>query len=375
MITAKAKCPYCGSKVQRYGKTAAGRQRWHCPECGATFADAIGSAAKPPGAFLAWLLPGATQPGMPGEGRSSRRRTSRLWGLRPMPPAIEGRRRVVHVDGIRPTRKTAAPIACADERAPGRRLAGSENSKAHRALMGRIAPPEVAATDGGGGFEEARRAEWPDAEVRRCAFRAFRQVERYAAARPKPQAGAEPYAIAKAPLHVKTLEQARDWAGSHPAWREERADLLDDKAVDGDGERERAHLRLVKARSSVNGPLSGGGLFTCLDPGLTSEGPLPSTNNRLGGGVGARLRNVLRDRRGMSDLHRVKAVFWWRRMHAESPLPAAEALRVMPAGDEIGATYQEGLQQPGRYDGPGERGDGLVWSEPHHSTPWRMDWD
>ena len=91
--------------------------------------------------------------------------------------------------------------------------------------------------------------------------------------------------------------------------------------------------------------------------------------------VNAQLRGVLRDHRGMSDLHRVKAVFWWCYMHTESPLPAAEILRIMPTDDDIEAIYQEKLQLPGRYDGPNEWGDGLVWSELHHSTPWRMDWD
>lgn len=62
-------------------------------------------------------------------------------------------------------------------------------------------------------------------------------------------------------------------------------------------------------------------------------------------------------------------------MRTENPLPAAEMLRVMPTDDDIEAIYQERLQQPGRYDGPNEWGDGLVWSELHHSTPWRMDWD
>lgn len=37
----------------------------------------------------------------------------------------------------------------------------------------------------------------------------------------------------------------------------------------------------------------------------------------------------------------------------------------MPTDDDIEAICQERLRQPGRYDGPGERGDGLVWSELH----------
>ena len=375
VIMAKVKCPYCGSRVQKYGKTSAGRQRWHCLACGATFVNTIDNAAKLLEAFLAWLLSGTTQSEMPGEGRSFRRKTSRFWEMWPMPPVVEERHRVVYVDGIYLTRKIVVLIACTDEHVLGWYLARSENSKAYRALMRRIAPPLVAVTDGGDGFEKARRAEWPDTKVQRCAFHAFCQVKRYTTTRPKLQAGAELYAIAKALLHVETLRQAQDWTDSYMAWCREWAEFLDDKTVDANGEWEWTHLRLVKARSSLNRLISSGRLFTYLDPDLTADGPLPATNNRLEGGVNAQIRNMLRDHRGMSDLHRVKAVFWWCYMRTENPLPAAEMLRVMPTDDDIEAIYQERLQQPGRYDGPNEWGDGLVWSELHHSTPWRMDWD
>lgn len=49
--------------------------------------------------------------------------------------------------------------------------------------------------------------------------------------------------------------------------------------------------------------------------------------------VNARLRDMLCSHRGMSFLHRVKAIFWWCYMHTESPLPAAEILRVMQTDD------------------------------------------
>ena len=107
---AKAKCPCCGSEVQKYGKAPAGGQRWHCLACGATSANAADSAAKPPGALPAWPLSGASQSEMPGEERSFRRKTSGVWGIRPMPPAVEERHRVVYMDGLRMGR-AAVPLA------------------------------------------------------------------------------------------------------------------------------------------------------------------------------------------------------------------------------------------------------------------------
>ena len=102
---------------------------------------------------------------------------------------------------------------------------------------------------------------------------------------------------------------------------------------------------------------------------------MPSTNNRHEGGVNAPLRDMLRLHRGMSALRRVKAVFWWCYMHSEKPLPAAEILRTMPTDEDIADLYRRIVYEPQKRDGPVEWGDGLVWAELHHSTPWRIDWD
>ena len=53
------------------------------------------------------------------------------------------------------------------------------------------------------------------------------------------------------------------------------------------------------ARGSLSRLVSAGTLFTYLDPALTADGPLHSTNNRIEGGVNAQLRGMLRDHRGM----------------------------------------------------------------------------
>ena len=135
------------------------------------------------------------------------------------------------------------------------------------------------------------------------------------------------------------------------------------------------HGRLVTARNSLNTLIKRGHLFTFLDPELTAEGPVPNTNNRLEGGVNAPLRDMLRLHRGMSTLRRAKAVFWWCYMHSECPLPPSEILQVMPTDDDIAELYRRIAYEPQKREGPVEWGDGLVWAEMHHSTPWRMDWD
>ena len=112
-----------------------------------------------------------------------------------------------------------------------------------------------------------------------------------------------------------------------------------------------------------------GTLFTYLDPTLTAEGPLPRTNNRIEGGVNAQLREVLRCHRGMSLARRIKAVYWWCYTHTERPLGAAELLGVMPTDADIDLLYELYATNPRGSEAP-SWGDGLVWQELHHQTPY-----
>lgn len=92
------------------------------------------------------------------------------------------------------------------------------------------------------------------------------------------------------------------------------ADFLEDTSV-VDGRRVFTHESLRRARSSLSRLVSEGTLFTYLDPELTEAGPLRSTDNAAES-LNARLRDMLRNHRGMSLMRRVKAVFWWCHMHS-----------------------------------------------------------
>ena len=143
-------------------------------------------------------------------------------------------------------------------------------------------------TDGGSGFASAVKKEWPSTRVQRCAFHAFCKVKRYTTTRPKLQAGQEPYRLSKDLLHIGTLHQAGMWVERLMQWCDFWNDFLNEKTrVEGGWER--THDRLRKARRSLVKLVNDGTLFTYLDPELTAEGPLPSMNNVIEGGVNARL--------------------------------------------------------------------------------------
>ncbi len=360
----------------RNGKTAAGRQRWLCKSCRATATRRTDNDAKLLKTFLNWLFSSRTQAEGPWSARTFRRKCARFWEMRPIPQPTGEVHRVVFVDGIRIARNAVALIASTEGRVIGWYLARSENSRAWSALMSPIPPPDVVVTDGGTGFEKARKGVWPGTRVQRCVFHAFNQVKQHTTTRPKLQAGVELYGLAKDLLHAKTPDSATAWLQAYNDWCNRWEGFLAERTLNEEtGKMGWTHERLVAARNGLDTLIRRGHLFTFLDPELTAEGPVPGTNNRLEGGVNAPLREMLRLHRGMSTLRRAKAVFWWCCMHSECPLPPAEILQVMPTDGDIAELHRKAAYGPQKREGPQEWGDDLVWSELHHSKPWRTDWD
>jgi len=360
--------------MTRYGKTRGGAQRWACASCRATSTHRIDNDAKLFRQFLDWLMSRKRQADMPGGGRTFRRKTSRFWSVWPMPPHTGEIHRVVYVDGIYLARNIVVLIARGDRHVLGWYMARSENSHAWAALLSGIAPPDVVVTDGGSGFEKARRRIWPKTAVQRCTFHAFSQIKRYTTSRPRLPAGVELYGIAKELLNVRDLKQASLWLEGYNAWCTRWKDFLAETSFI-DGKRTLTHEKLVKARDGLTKLVNRRVLFTYLDPDLTKDGPLPATNNKLEGGVNAPLKQMLRDHRGMGVLRRIKAVYWWCYMHTENPLSPSELLKVMPTDDDIDYLYRTYSQRRQPQEGPARWGDGTVWGELHKSDPYRSDWD
>lgn len=362
-------CPACGARMKRNGHTTAGRQRWRCTGCGGSQTIRYDTTAARLEEFLSWLLSKDAQADMPGQGRSFRRRTSEFWAVWPMPAPTGEVHRVVYVDGIYLARDLVVLIASSDDHVLSWYMAQSETSRAWEALLEPIPAPQVVVTDGGTGFQKAVRRVWPETRVQRCVFHAFSQVRRYTTSRPRLQAGIELYGLARELLHLEGLRQAEWWFERYMQWCEFWGDFLEEKSWQ-EGRWDYTHARLRKARNSLSRLVSQGTLFTYLDPELTREGPLPSTNNKMEGGVNAQLRALLRNHRGLSLTRRVKAVFWWCYLHTEEPLGAREVLSSMPTDEDIDLLYGVYSSHPKREDGGPEWGDRAVWEELHHKDPY-----
>lgn len=350
--------------MKRNGKTKAGSQRWRCKRCGSSCTHTNDVAARDLDAFLGWLLSKRSQRDMPGQGRSFRRRAAPFWEVWPMPRVVDEVHKAVHVDGIWVARDVVVLIACTDDFVLGWHLARSENSRAWRALLSRIAPPAMVVTDGGTGFAKAVREEWPTTKVQRCIVHASRQVRRYTTSRPNLLAGVELLGLARDLLAVDSPARARIWVEHYLQWCEFWCDFLDERSI-VDGRRRYAHERLRKAKSSLDRLVSSGNLFTFLDPGLAAFGPLPSTNNVIEGAVNSQLRNMLREHRGMSTARRVKAVFWWCHVHTECPASPREVLETMPKDADIDRLRKAFASNPSKGEGSPGWGDVPVFEEFH----------
>ena len=368
-------CKICGEKCIKYGKTAAGSQRWFCKKCSVSFIEEIDNSAKQLEIFLKWLFGKESQKDMKGEGRTFRRNTSKFWDIWPMAPKIDDKRDVVYVDGIYLARKACVLICCDEYNVLGWYVCKYENARAWRNLLNRIAQPEVVVSDGGQGFKKALKKTWPNAKHQRCVFHVFFQIKRYTTSNPRTLAGMEMYNLGKDLLKINTKEEAKKWTGRFKEWSLKHKELLSQRTYYENGSSRPTHERLLKAERSVYRLLKENTLFTYLDEDLTEAFTVPATNNRIEGGINSRLREMLRLHRGLSVERRLKAVFWWCYMHSPNPLSESEILKVMPTEQSIAALYSKMTYREKLEDAINSWGDAISWEEFHGSGGLTSNWD
>ena len=204
-----------------------------------------------------------------------------MWGLWPPVPLVDEVHHVVHVDGIHLHRDAVVLIAVAGGHVIGWHVAKSEKAAAWQCLMARIAPPDVLVCDGGGGVLKAAKATWPDTRIQRCLFHVQANILELTGRRPRLEAGRQLRRVALSLPRVGDAGGAAEWLVSYNRWEQDFASFLDEKSEYADGSVNDMHQRLVKARRMIRRRIREGQLFTFLDEGLASVGPVPPTNNLI----------------------------------------------------------------------------------------------
>lgn len=362
--------------MKRNGTTTAGTVRWRCKnsDCGASFSRRNNTDAAGLKSFLGWLLRPGAQEEIPGStSRTFRRKVAKYWAYWPLPHFREEPVSVLHVDGLHLGRKAVMLIGCNEEGTPlGWYLARTEHSGAWSALLAQIGTPLMVVTDGGPGFRKAMKETWPHVRIQRCLFHVYLNMTALTSKRPRLAPGRELKGLAHQLLAVKTPKDAWAWEQDYLAWETRWADFLAEKSLYATGEYKDTHAKLVRARRLVRTLLRQGQLFTFLNPSLLATSglsALPSTNNRLEGGINAQIRRMWGWHRGMPLLHRVKAAYWWCYTRAPGPLPPARILREMPTDATIENLYQNARERH-EQDGPVQWGTAISWEDLHHQT-WK----
>ena len=232
----------------RNGKSASGKQRWKCQECSSSLTKSYSKKNKELEEFACWLFGKKSQRELTQNERSFRRRVRWIWDYWLLPPIIEETYDIVFLDGIYLSRNCVVLIAMTKEHVLGWYVARRENVNAWRALLSRIAPPRMVIIDGGSGLKTALRQWWKNTHVQRCRFHAFNQVKRYITSRPKTQAGADLYGLAKGLFSIEDYDGAIVWIQDFFSWKITYHAFLEERNTEG----EYLHQRIRKARASLD---------------------------------------------------------------------------------------------------------------------------
>ena len=231
--------------------------------------------------------------------------------------------------------------------------------------MKRIAEQRWLYQMGGTGFAKALKKVWPKAKHQRCVFHVFCQVKRYTTSRTNTMAGIELYSLSKDLLTIKNKQEAELWTKRFIKWIKKYQEFLSEMTIDERGNKRPTHERLLKAERSLLKLIKENTIFAYLDGELNEEFSAPSTNNRIEGEINSRLREMLRNHRGLSIERRIKAVYWWCYMHSPEPLSLSEIVKIMPTDKSITARYQRMNDKSRLEKSLSIWGDAIVWSDLH----------
>lgn len=337
-------CGVCASKLVKNGRTAAGTQRWRCPDCGAstTRKRADLSRIHTLNMFVKYLLGKASQAETDGTatGRSFRRRVSWCWDITPVLPVTGEVIDEIQLDGFHLRTGWCLLIASAGTTPVAFQWAGSENRAAWSALLTQIPAPKVVVSDGAAGLTGALAEHWPDTRIQRCLVHVQRNVRRHVTTRAKTPAGQALWGLALKLTQVRTVDNMQAWLLLLSRWESQYLALTKQRTYATAGVTAPSwaragqkwwftHQRLRSGHRVLQRLVKAGHLFTFLDPEL-ADLKTSSTTNKIEGGINSPLRRVLTHHRGLSEHHQKRALEWWLYTNTKPVRPTSAMLDHSP---------------------------------------------
>ena len=295
----------CKKRMQKWGKTTLGKQRWFCKTCKATN---LKTRADTHEYFLRkefnrWLVGNSSLSEISSRKKVVRktltRRFSTLWH-KPFQAKLEAvsGQYIYIVDGVYiHKRECCVLIVMSPKGVVDWVFMEQENVKAWVSLFRSLKPPLSVVCDGQKGLSKATKLEWPNVRVQRCLAHLLRSLRRYLTQNPKTKAGLSLLKLAKLLPTIWTRRKKRRWVRAYFKLFKKYDSLLKEKSYP-------THLNSTKSWWYTHRNLRSA-FFTikhCLPEIFTYVGHyhIPRTSNYVEGGINSRLKELVHRHRGLS---------------------------------------------------------------------------
>jgi len=323
----KYHCKTCNNKLQKWGKTSAGSQRWRCIKCSPTAIhkrlDLSRSFVLEK--FVSWLLGKSSQDELEQSSRTFRYQTVWCWGIAPKPVMTGEIHEAIIVDGIR-----VGCMVCLIARTTNYVITWVwvpyESSEYWIHLFRIIPQPKYIVCDGQKGLLKALAICWPDVILQRCRFHAWLNIKSKLTLNPESKAAKELLQITRDLLHVRTRNQARRWKRQLKYWYRRYHKFINERTIKHDPKRGERHWHYTheRLRSAYKQ------LYKITDDLLRSSyrinQELPHNTNHIEGGINSQIRTKLKLHRGMPQAHQMRLVDWYLFNRTEDQKPTQNCL-------------------------------------------------
>ena len=372
----------CGHGLVKNGKTAAGTQRWLCPQCQASSINtrAHTSEIRHFKIFIDWILSGESADHLATRLGVTRRTLTRwftlLWFIT-VPTATDSHRVYdqVFIDGTY-FHKKCLLVACTQTHVIAWHWCLRESSYEYLKLLDKIAQPLVVTTDGAGGALKALRAKWPDVTIQRCLVHVQRNTFADISRNPIHPAHKAIRKLGCMLVKVHSPEDAARFTTAVHHTRITFADWLKQRTyrstippgqvpkwVSPNQKWWYTHRNARRALKRLEKLIHAKQLFVFLTPpdGVTQD--LKSTTNLLEGGINKQLKDLAGNHRGMFDEHQRITMDWWLFTHTEDPVPPLDIAKQQ----DFGRQGKKPHAQPGRKKNLNDTA--TQTGDPPHMTP------
>ena len=352
------RCPVCGGECTKHGTTSAGRQRWRCRTCKATFTRVNSDAvqAKWFRLFIFWLTSSnsleETAKTCGVSTRTLQRRFKPFWLIQP-PRSVDKQRIYdqIFIDGTYFNTKCLV-VAADSSHVINWFWCTKESSWSYTRLLDPLAPPQLVTCDGDAGGLKALHHLWPDTPVQRCIVHVKRNIQRATGLHPTSPMGKALQRLSFELLAVDNLDDAAEWIvklqqfGTVFSTQLKAKTYVKDVPFDQIPKSKRRNKKWWYTHYTHRGIYlqlkkmsQQGHLFAYLTE--AEEGQrFERTTNKLEGGVNSQIKQLMHTHRGLRDEQQRIACDWWLYLHTQLPDDPVEIARQQNWGQDALAKAQ-----------------------------------